>query len=399
MTLRHSLFPGGVTREDVLTWYRRGRERTSQIFAIPTPDMYYERPIKLRNPIVFYDGHLPAFSVNTLVKYGYGKPGIDEKLEVLFARGIDPEDVDEVNPSAAWPDRATVREYVAAADALVEKTLREEPHREDPVLTILEHEQMHQETFLYMLHNLPYDKKRGGQTILPVRAAEKENERIHIPAGFASLGNSSSFGWDNEFPPMRVHVEAFDIEAVSVTNGRYLEYVEKTGAPAPHFWRHEGDSWFWRGMFELIPLPLGWPVYVTYDEAAAFARWAGGRVMTEAEYDRAAYGDATSDALAEGNFGFTHFDPVPAGSYPPNAQGIYDLVGNGWEWTSTIFDGFPGFTPMASYPNYSADFFDGSHYVLKGGSPATARELIRRSFRNWFRPNYPYLYAKFRVAW
>ena len=68
------------------------------------------------------------------------------------------------------------------------------------------------------------------------------------------------------------------------------------------------------------------------------------------------------------------------------------------EWTSTIFDGFPGFSPMRSYPNYSKDFFDGQHYVLKGGSPVTARELIRRSFRNWFRPNYPYLYATFRTA-
>ena len=82
---------------------------------------------------------------------------------------------------------------------------------------------------------------------------------------------------------------------------------------------------------------------------------------------------------------------MPVGSRPAGASawGVHDLVGNGWEWTSTIFGPFPGFSPMASYPEYSADFFDGQHYVMKGGSPATARELLRRSFRNWFRPNYP----------
>ncbi len=81
-----------------------------------------------------------------------------------------------------------------------------------------------------------------------------------------------------------------------------------------------------------------------------------------------------------------------------SAWGVQDLVGNGWEWTSSVFGPFPGFEPMASYPEYSADFFDGQHYVIKGASPATARELVRRSFRNWFRPNYPFVYAKFRTA-
>ena len=78
--------------------------------------------------------------------------------------------------------------------------------------------------------------------------------------------------------------------------------------------------------------------------------------------------------------------------------GIEYLVGNGWEWTSTVFAPFDGFEPMASYPEYSADFFDGRHFVIKGASPATARELIRPSFRNWFRGNYPYVYAKFRTV-
>jgi formylglycine-generating enzyme required for sulfatase activity len=169
-------------------------------------------------------------------------------------------------------------------------------------------------------------------------------------------------------------------------------------------------------MFENIALPPAWPVYVSGEEAAAFARWRQRRLPTEAEYHRAAFGasststagaaerahpwgDAVPDA-SRGNFDFASWEPVPAGARPlgVSAWGVQDLVGNGWEWTSTVFGPFPGFEPMASYPEYSADFFDGQHLVIKGASPATARELVRRSFRNWFRPNYPFVYAKFRTA-
>ena len=88
------------------------------------------------------------------------------------------------------------------------------------------------------------------------------------------------------------------------------------------------------------------------------------------------------------------------GSYPSGASafGVHDLIGNGWEWTSSPFAPFPGFSPMASYPEYSADFFDAAHFVLKGASPATPAAHVRRSFRNWFRPHYPYVYATFRCA-
>ena len=109
--------------------------------------------------------------------------------------------------------------------------------------------------------------------------------------------------------------------------------------------------------------------------------------------------EAPPDAV-HGNFDFHQWDPVPIGSHPAGASawGVHDLVGNGWEWTSTVFDGFPGFEAMASYPEYSVDFFDGDHFVVKGASPATPAGLIRRSFRNWFRPQYPYMYATFRCA-
>ena len=181
-------------------------------------------------------------------------------------------------------------------------------------------------------------------------------------------------------------------------------WIQSEAVQHPAFWLRDTSDigyrlseighWRWRGMFEALALPPHWPVYVSHVEASAYATWKGRRLMTEAEWHRAAEG-ATA-----GYADFAGFDPVAVGSFPETAgaHGIHDLIGNGWEWTSTVFAPFSGFVPMRSYPEYSADFFDGSHYVLKGGSQATARELLRPSFRNWFRPRYPYVYAAFRTV-
>ena len=412
-----------LDRGRLLQWFREGRARSREIFAIPKPETYYERPIPLRNPIVFYEGHLPAFVVNTLIKLSLKQPGVDAGYEVLFERGIDPENIDAANPSSSqWPSRRCVQEYGAKADALIEHALREGAIEDDggeAAIAILEHEQMHQETLLYMFHEMPYEKKIARKPLGPSPrpsprgegGAERRVRGVHIPAGIATVGNDGGFGWDNEFPAHRVEVPAFEIDRYNVTNGQYLDYMRATGAAPPHFWAKRDGNWFWRGMFELTPLPLDAPVYAMHDEAAAFAEWCGKQVPSEAQYHRAAFGTPSGEErlhpwgneppdATRGNFDFANWDPVPVGSYPAGASawGIHDLVGNGWEWTSTRFAGFKGFRPMVSYPNYSIDFFDGQHYVLKGASPATARDLVRRSFRNWFRPNYPFVYASFRCA-
>ncbi len=424
--MRHQAFPDGITREDLVAWYRTSRARTRQLFEIVAPVAYYERPIALRNPIVFYEGHLPGFAVNTLVKLALKRNGVDARLETLFARGIDPEDEAAVrSPTDVWPAREEVQAFAAACDALVEETLQTATLEDDTVpqlrdgeavLTILEHELMHQETLLYMLHALPYEMKRGIARESPLTltlSSEERGDSVRVPAGRATLGlkRGEQFGWDNEFPEHIVDVPEFTIDVHNVTNGAYLEYMNATGSAAPHFWVRGENEWHRRGMFELTPLPLDAAVYVTHDEAAAFARWKGKRLPTEGEFHRAAFGtpsgeerphpwgDAAPDPT-RGNFDFAQWDPVAVGSFPAGASAwdVHDLVGNGWEWTSTTFAGFPGFTPMPSYPEYSADFFDDAHYVLKGASPVTPRELIRRSFRNWFRPNYPYVFATFRCV-
>ncbi len=170
-------------------------------------------------------------------------------------------------------------------------------------------------------------------------------------------------------------------------------------------------------MFEDLPLPLDWPVYVSHAEASAYARWAGKSLPTEAQWHRAAYGSPDENRQKKkserpypwgaetpdgrfGNFDFARWDPTPVGSFPAgnSAFGLADLMGNGWEWTATPFAPFAGFQPFEFYPGYSANFFDGAHYVMKGGSARTAACMLRPSFRNWFQPHYQYVYAGFRCV-
>ena len=414
-----------MSSADLFTeWYARNRARTQAIFDLVADEAYYSRPIDLRHPIVFYEGHLPAFSFNTLVKRALCEPSIDPQLETLFARGIDPSE-DQAGRSEAhrWPSRATVQQFAAEADRRVRAALARSDldrpghpllHRSEAAFAILEHEAMHQETLLYMWHRLPLDHKRRPAGYQPIVDGEIPSQAwIDIPPGRATLGANEDmlhFGWDNERPHHAEAVAACVMQQHDVTNADYLEFVNH-GGPPPAFWERHGDTWYWRGMFDRLPLPLSWPVYVSHAAAIAYAQWRGYRLPTEAEFQRAAYGTTdgrerwypwgeATPSPAHGVFDFTSWDPEPAGSHPAgrSAWGIDDLVGNGWEWTSTVFGPFPGFRPIPSYPEYSVDFFDEEHFVMKGASPATARELIRPTFRNWFRPRYPYVYATFRCV-
>jgi ergothioneine biosynthesis protein EgtB len=436
-----------------LEWYRRNRVRSDALFDLIDPSAYYTRPISLRNPIVFYEGHLPAFSVLAFLRRGLGRRSVDARLEKLFERGIDPDSeagaVPRSGASTIWPSRDDVCAFARACDEAVIAGLADlTPTREaiEGLYTALEHEAMHQETLLYMWHRLPYEQKRRPARSMadgrhpmsdgryPTADAHSSGgvaairASVTVPAGDAVLGadrDSVTFGWDNEFDRHVVHVPAFDVDVLPVTNEQFLAFMNDRGYRRRELWSDEGwewiqaarishpafwlpadtsdiahrsadigQGWHWRGMFEALPLPLDWPVYVSHAEASAYAAWKGRRLMTEAEWHRAA------DGAAPGHADFAGYEPVPAGAYPETASvhGVHDLVGNGWEWTSTVFAPFGGFAPMRSYPEYSAEFFDGRHFVMKGASPATARELIRPSFRNWFRGTYPYVYAKFRTV-
>jgi len=418
------------------------RRRSDALFDIVREFSMYERPIPERHRIIFYVGHLEAFDWNLLHENVFGLKSFHPQFDRLFAFGIDPVGggLPTDRPSD-WPSLDSVREYVreirAALDDKLMSAGEESGYTRDgfslnTLLNVaIEHRLMHVETLAYMLHQLPIDGKvRPVASLSPV-AVPAQPSMIPIPAGETTLGlrrNEGIFGWDNEFEAHSVHVPAFEIDRYMVTNGQFLEFLTDGGYRTrmlwsdadwewitehsithPVFWRQAGDGWLYRTMFAEIGLPMDWPVYVSHAEASAYARWAGKALPAEEQWQRAAYGTPgglerfypwgdEAPSAVRGNFDFYNWDPAPVSAHPQGKSGfgVEDLLGNGWEWTSTVFGPFRDFQPFPFYRGYSADFFDGKHYVMKGGSARTATCMLRPTFRNWFQSHYQYVYAGFR---
>jgi gamma-glutamyl hercynylcysteine S-oxide synthase len=373
---------------------QQARRITDELFTIVRPESLYQRTIPERHRLIFYLGHLEAFDWNLIGRWGLSAPAFHEEFDRLFAFGIDPDESGLPQDRASdWPSLTEVASYNARVRETLDRLVGEAPA---PLLDVaIEHRLMHAETFAYLLHNLGYTHK-SGRAAPPPAGAGTPAAWVDIPGGEAVLGRprGDGFGWDNEFLEHSVPVPPFRAGKHKVTNREYLRFVRE-GAPAPHFWVERDGRWMYRGMFGELPLPLDCPVYVTHEQATAYAAWAGAALPTEAQWHRAAEG-----ARPSGNLDFRYWDPIPVDASPAgdSVWGVAQPIGNGWEWTSSVFEPFSGFEPFPFYRGYSADFFDGQHYVLKGASPRTAARLARRSFRNWFRPRYPYIYAAFRVV-
>jgi ergothioneine biosynthesis protein EgtB len=431
-------------RHDLQKRLIEARIRTDEVFQIVREEAMYDRPINERHRIIFYTGHVEAFDWNLLANRAFGLRSFHESFDKLFAFGIDP--VGGGLPSdkpSDWPSRQEIKRYNTRLrndlDREIARALAE-PSEGHPLLlqmleVAIEHRLMHAETLAYMLHQLPADRKIPAKDESVWRTPRAKSHLVEVQSGYATLGmqreHGEEFGWDNEFEAQEVFLPEFAIDNYNVKNRDFLlfmqagGYTDKTlwdadgwawrkqaGVDHPTFWRRNGSLWMYRTMFGDVQLPLDWPVYVSHAEASAYAKWLGRKLPTEEQFHRAAYG--TSEERVErtypwgdeppseryGNFDFAHWDPSPVGSYPRGASafGVHDIVGNGWEWTRTVFAPLPGFSPMPFYPGYSANFFDGKHYVMKGGSPRTAACMLRPSFRNWFQPHYPFMYATFRCV-
>jgi len=437
-----------LLRTELAHRLEEARARTDRVFGLIAESALYERAIPERHRLVFYLGHLEAFDWNLVGRLVSGRESFHPEFDHLFAFGIDP--VDGQLPSdvpADWPSLDQVRAYRDEVRARVDDCLAHAgPAQDRPYQIAIEHRLMHAETLAYMLPQLPLEcftppaRVRPDQQPGPLEPGYGRTggpgavRRIAIPAGRATLGMpraDAGFGWDNELGESVVDVLAFTIDARNVTNREFLSFVRAGGYDDPRLWmaedlawknahgvtqpilwRKRADGWWQRASFVELPLPLEWPVQVSFAEARAYARWKGRRLPREAELQRATYGsragserayawgDAPPDPLRHGNFDFLRWDPAPVGGYPEgdSAFGVADLTGNGWEWTSTVFEPLPGFVRDPMYPGYSEPFFDGKHHVIHGASAQTDRVFLRRSFRNWFQPHYPYVFAAFRCV-
>ena len=428
--------------DDIREHWSEARAQTDKLFGLALPESLYDRPIAAQPRLIFYLGHLDAFDWNLLADRAFGlksfHPSFDRLFTISAARAA--ESVPNDRPSD-WPKKQDVEGYVrrvrdeldTAIDLALSRPYEGHPQLATMLEAAIEHRLIHSETITCMLHQLAYNRKVPGRIEAAPSPVRKKGCMMEIPAGTATLGKNSSeeqFGWDNELTEHRVEVPAFAMDTHDVTNGEFLlfmeaggyqnralwskadwEWKERSAIRHPQFWCAEGNLWLYRGMFGEIRLPLEWPVYVSHAEASAYARWLGRQLPTETQFHRAAYGTPEGDernypwgesqpSAQHGNFNLRHWEPSAVGSHPAGASafGVHDLVGNGWEWTRTPLGPFPGFSPFSFRPSYSRSFFDGKHYVTKGGSPRTTGRMLRRSFRNWSQGHYPYAYTTFRCV-
>jgi len=435
--------PKLIQEQSLLARLAAARNNSDDLFRIVRNDSLYDRPIAERHRTIFYLGHLEAFDFNLFRQGNPSLQSFNPEFDKLFAFGIDPVDGGlPTDQRADWPSLEKVREYVNRIRQTIDASLNQPRHNnaqfdllssQDKLLNVaIEHRLMHAETLSYMFHRLPFDKKNSRFTENPRIGPAARNEMLKIPAGSTRLGlsrkNPTRFGWDNEYEAFDVDVPAFRIDKFMVTNGDFLNFLLDGGyedprlwSPAdwqwkgqnsihnPAFWENNVGEWLYHGMFQNFPLPLAWPVYVSHAEARAFARWTKKSLPTEAQWQRAACGTPQNvdrefpwgneaPVAGCGNFDFASWNPSDVNAFPENKSsfGVVGQLGNGWEWTSSPFAPFDGFEPFAFYPGYSANFFDGKHFVIKGGSARTAACMLRRSFRNWFQPHYQYVYAGFR---
>jgi ergothioneine biosynthesis protein EgtB len=243
-------------------------------------------------------------------------------------------------------------------------------------------------------------------------------EMIFIPAGEFQQGNESVEALDNERPIHSIYVNDYWIDRYPVTHQDYRSFIQAGGYQNPQWWSQEGWQWL---QTSCINAPLYWTNHSTYDnhpvcgvswyEADAYARFVGKRLPTESEWEKAAsWNPATQERFLypwgnqdpdPSHCNHQHFvgttTPIDRYSQGKSPYGCYDMLGNVWEWTSTWFEGYPGFECFP-YPGYSQTYFDRAHRVLKGSSWATCRWSMRNPFRNWYHPHIQQVFAGFRCA-
>jgi iron(II)-dependent oxidoreductase len=420
-------------RQRVADELTRARARTAALTAIDDDDLVRQHS-PLMSPLVWDLAHVGNQEELWLVRDVGGRPPVRQDIDELYdafkhARRDRPA-LPLLNPAEARRYTATVRDKVL--DLLDGVPLEGRPLVADGFAfgMIVQHEQQHGETML-ATHQL-----RAGPPVLsappPPGAQAPVAGEVLVPGGPFEMGTSTdAWALDNERPAHRVDVPAFVIDAAPVTNARYAEFVAaggydeprwwtadgwrhrlEAGLTAPMHWRRDGGGWAYTRFGRTGPVAPDEPVvHVCFHEAWAYARWAGKRLPTEAEWEKAARHDPVTgrsfrypwgdDAPTpeRANLGQRHLSPAPVGAYPAGASplGVHQLIGDVWEWTDTDFAGYPGFAPFP-YREYSEVFFGPSYKVLRGGSFGTDPAACRGTFRNWDYPVRRQIFSGFRCA-
>ncbi|MEU5432555.1 ergothioneine biosynthesis protein EgtB [Streptomyces sp. NPDC020719] len=423
-------------RQRALAALTTARARTATLTSCVDDHDLTAQHSPLMSPLVWDLAHIGNQEEQWLLRAVAGREAIRPEIDSLYDAFEHPR---ATRTSLPLLSPAEARRYAAevrgrALDVLESTPLEGGPRLVDAGFAfgmIAQHEQQHDETMLitHQLRKGPAalaapEPPHGSVTGLPAE--------VLVPGGPFTMGTSAEpWALDNERPAHHRIVPAFHLDTTPVTCGAYLHFIEDGGytderwwdpkgwamvrqhdLTAPLFWRREGGQWLRRRFGVTEPVPLDEPVlHVSWYEADAYARWAGRRLPTEEEWEKAArhdpatgrsrrypWGDA--DPTSEhANLGQRHLRPAPAGAYPAGESplGVRQLIGDVWEWTSSDFMPYPGFAAFP-YREYSEVFFGPDHKVLRGGSFAVDQVACRGTFRNWDLPVRRQIFAGFRTA-
>jgi len=425
---------GEALRTHVAAQLERSRARTRLLTDAVEEDDLVRQHSKLMSPLVWDYAHVGNQEELWLVRDVGGREPLRQDIDELYDAFMHPR---ADRPALPLLSPAETRAYVAEVRDKVLDVLDRVRLEGRPLVTdafafgmIAQHEQQHDETML-ATHQL-----RQGPAVLtapePPPGRRLPAAEVLVPGGEFTMGTSTEpWALDNERPAHQARVAPYVIDTAPVTNGAYLEFVlgggydeerwwspagwahvRNAGLVAPRFWERVDGRWTRLRFGHREDLPLDEPVmHVCFYEAEAYAAWAGKRLPTEAEWEFAARFDPATgrsrrypwgdeDPRPEhANLGQRHLRPAPVGAYPAGASplGVQQLVGDVWEWTSSDFAPYPGFTAFP-YDEYSLVFFGPDYKVLRGGSFGTDEVVARGTFRNWDYPIRRQIFAGFRCA-
>ncbi|MCO5991877.1 ergothioneine biosynthesis protein EgtB [Actinoallomurus rhizosphaericola] len=401
--------------------------------ALEEPDLMVQVS-PLMSPLVWDLAHIGNYEELWLLRAAAGQEAMRPEIDDLYDAFEHPR---AERPKLPLLTPAESRAYIDTVRAKVLDSLEKVPLT-GPLAAggfvygmVIQHEHQHDETML-ATHQL----RRSGPTLLdpspddvPAGAPALAGHEVLVEAGPFVMGTSDDpWAYDNERGAHTVDLPAFFIDVTPVSNAAYLAFMDdggyddprwwhpdgwewrtRTGKRSPAFWKRENGQWLRRRFGRVEPVPFDEPVqHVCWYEADAYARWAGKRLPTEAEWEKAASWDPDArrkrrlpwgDSGEHANLGQRMMRPAPVGSYPEGASayGVRQLLGDVWEWTSSDFHGYPGFRAFP-YKEYSEVFFGTDYKVLRGGSWATHPLACRTTFRNWDYPIRRQIFAGFRCA-
>lgn len=406
-----------ISKNTFLQRFRQVRKQSSLLCGPLETEDYVAQPITDVSPPKWHLAHTTWFFENfILVPFAPNYQVFHPEYCYLFNSYY-------VSVGARWmraergsltrPSVKDIYAYRAHVDEAMERYFDQKVG--DEVLEIfelgLQHEQQHQELLLYDIKYIlgqnplfpPYAQKE-----IAASSAAPSLQWLRVEEGLYGIGHQgSSFHFDNEKGHHKVFLEAFEVASHTVTVGEYLEFVQNGGyaettlwlsegwdwvsaneVQSPLYWIKQDGGWYYYTLQGLVPLNLNEPVsHVSFFEADAFARWKGLRLPTEFEWEAASgqYGNKS------GNF-------VENGKYRPVSTEEPDFFGNLWEWTASAYRPYPRYAPPAgAIGEYNGKFMI-NQMVLRGGSYATPKDHIRKTYRNFFHPHLQWLFSGFRLA-